>query len=229
MGRRFGWEECPSVTESLDNRKPQPRRLIHFIRWASDLKTVHRCCTSATRDCSTCKDGAAHMSWIMVNKREHMNSDQRFTKLDRSLRDVRQAVPFYSVVIPNPSLIRHIWLSASLGFFFPQERMSLCLLGMVVMASKKAVILGYDAVSPLGTDLESSMAACGRRGLRNREINQISAYRRLSRCAWPGKWRKSTCGPILFYSPGKWRTGRLRSLNTLFWLCIVLWKKAAFQ
>ncbi len=74
MGRRFGWEECPSVTESRDDRKPQPRRLIHFFRWASDLKTVHRCCTSATRDCSTCKDGAAHMSWIMVNKREHMNS-----------------------------------------------------------------------------------------------------------------------------------------------------------
>jgi organic radical activating enzyme len=74
MGRRFGWQECPSVTESHDNRKPQPRRLIHFIRWASDLKTVHRCCTSATRDCSTCKDGAAHMSWVMVNKRDHMNS-----------------------------------------------------------------------------------------------------------------------------------------------------------
>lgn len=74
MGRNFGWEECPSVTEALDNRKNRPRRLIHFARWASDLKTVHRCCTSATRDCSTCKDGAAHMSWVMVNKREHLKS-----------------------------------------------------------------------------------------------------------------------------------------------------------
>ncbi len=76
MGRRFGWNECPSVTELLDSRKPQPRRLIHFARWAADLKTVHRCCTSATRDCSTCKDGAAHMSWIMVNKREHLKSTE---------------------------------------------------------------------------------------------------------------------------------------------------------
>jgi organic radical activating enzyme len=76
MGRSFGWQECPSVTESLDDRKPQPRRLIHFIRWASDLKTVHRCCTSATRDCSTCKDGAAHMSWAMVNKRDHIRTTQ---------------------------------------------------------------------------------------------------------------------------------------------------------
>ena len=74
MGRSFSWNECPSVTESLDNRKSRPRRLIHFARWASDLKTVHRCCTSATRDCSTCKDGAAHMSWVMVNKREHLKS-----------------------------------------------------------------------------------------------------------------------------------------------------------
>jgi MoaA/NifB/PqqE/SkfB family radical SAM enzyme len=74
LGRRFGWKECPSVTETMDNRVPPTRRLIHFYRFAADLKTVHRCCTSATRDCSTCKDGAAHMSWIMVNKREHMKS-----------------------------------------------------------------------------------------------------------------------------------------------------------
>jgi hypothetical protein len=74
MGRAFGWRECPSVTESLDNRQPPVKRLIHFYRWAADLKSVHRCCTSATRDCATCKDGAAHMSWVMVNKRDHMNS-----------------------------------------------------------------------------------------------------------------------------------------------------------
>lgn len=71
LGRRFGWSECPSVTESMDHRRPPVARLIHFYRWAADLKTSHRCCTSATRDCATCKDGAAHMSWIMVNKRAH--------------------------------------------------------------------------------------------------------------------------------------------------------------
>jgi hypothetical protein len=37
---------------------------------------MHRCCTSETRDCATCKDGAAHMSWVMVNKRAHMRSTQ---------------------------------------------------------------------------------------------------------------------------------------------------------
>ncbi len=75
-GRTFGWSECPSVTEPLDRRDPRPRRLIGFIRWASDLKTMHRCCTSETRDCATCKDGAAHMSWVMVNKRAHIRTSQ---------------------------------------------------------------------------------------------------------------------------------------------------------
>jgi hypothetical protein len=76
LGRRFGWSECPSVTMPLDRRDPPPRRLTNFVRWASDLKTMHRCCTSETRDCATCKDGAAHMSWVMVNKRAHMRSTQ---------------------------------------------------------------------------------------------------------------------------------------------------------
>jgi organic radical activating enzyme len=74
LGRAFGWNECPSVTEPMDTRGPEAKRLIHFIRWASDLETMHRCCTSATRDCRTCKDGAAHMSWVMVNKRAHLKS-----------------------------------------------------------------------------------------------------------------------------------------------------------
>jgi MoaA/NifB/PqqE/SkfB family radical SAM enzyme len=78
LDHNFGWMECPSVTAPLDKRTPQPKRLTNFIRWASDLQTMHRCCTSETRDCSTCKDGAAHMSWVMVNKRAHMRSTQDF-------------------------------------------------------------------------------------------------------------------------------------------------------
>jgi hypothetical protein len=74
LGRTFGWDECPSVTQPLDHRDPRPKRLIEFIRWASDLNTMHRCCTSETRDCSSCKDGAAHMSWVMVNKRAHIRT-----------------------------------------------------------------------------------------------------------------------------------------------------------
>ena len=87
LGRSFGWNECPSVTQALDTRDPQPKRLIEFIRWASDLKTMHRCCTSETRDCSSCKDGAAHMSWVMVNKRAHI----------RTARDLQNWIEVYEM------------------------------------------------------------------------------------------------------------------------------------
>jgi MoaA/NifB/PqqE/SkfB family radical SAM enzyme len=87
LGRKWGFQECPSVTEPLDRRDPQPRRLIRFIRWGADLETMHRCCTSATRDCTTCKDGAAHMSWIMVNKRGHI----------RTTRDLQNWIEVYEM------------------------------------------------------------------------------------------------------------------------------------
>ena len=87
LGRSFGWNECPSVTQPLDHRSPPPKRLIEFIRWASDLNTMHRCCTSETRDCGTCKDGAAHMSWVMVNKREHI----------RTTRDLQNWIEVYEM------------------------------------------------------------------------------------------------------------------------------------
>jgi len=86
-GRQWGFPECPSVTEPLDKRNPRPKRLIRFIRWGADLRTMHRCCTSATRDCTTCKDGAAHMSWIMVNKRAHI----------RTARDLQNWIEVYEM------------------------------------------------------------------------------------------------------------------------------------
>ena len=98
LDRPFGWMECPSVTEPIDKREPRPKRLTNFIRWSSDLQTMHRCCTSETRDCSTCKDGAAHMSWVMVNKRAHIKTTERPPELDRGLRNVCQALSIYSLV-----------------------------------------------------------------------------------------------------------------------------------
>ncbi len=78
LGRKFGWMECPSVSEAVDDREPKVKRLMGFNSYGSDLTTIHRCCTSVTRDCATCHDGAATMSWIMVNKREHMQSPKDF-------------------------------------------------------------------------------------------------------------------------------------------------------
>ncbi len=78
MGRKWGWMECPSVSERKDPRNPRPKSLPGFNSWASDLKTLHRCCTSDTRNCDACFDGAARMSWVMVNKRLHMSSRTDF-------------------------------------------------------------------------------------------------------------------------------------------------------
>jgi len=78
LGQKWGWDVCPSVSFDTDPRDPAPKRLIRFNAWGADLKTIHRCCTSSTRDCEKCYDGAATMSWVMVNKRGHMNSAEDF-------------------------------------------------------------------------------------------------------------------------------------------------------
>ncbi len=78
MGQKWGYEVCPSVSSDNDTRNPKPKRLINFNAWGADLTTIHRCCTSQTRDCEQCYDGAATMSWVMVNKRGHMNSPEDF-------------------------------------------------------------------------------------------------------------------------------------------------------
>ncbi len=74
LERIFGHDECPSITQPLDKRKPVPKRLPNFVRWAPDLTTMRHCCVANVRDCNQCNDGAAIMSWIMVNKRAHMRS-----------------------------------------------------------------------------------------------------------------------------------------------------------
>ena len=97
LGRTFGWMECPSVTIDLDNRTPAPKRLTNFVRWASDLKSKHRCCTSKTRNCATCRDGAAFMSWVMVNKRAHMRSSadlQNWIEIYEMFAKLYQFIPW---------------------------------------------------------------------------------------------------------------------------------------
>ena len=98
LGRPFGWMECPSVTAPLDTRNPGPKRLTNFIRWASDLTTMHRCCTSETR-------GLFH---LQGRRRPHElgHGEQAGphakqpgpAKLDRSLRDVCQTLPVHPLV-----------------------------------------------------------------------------------------------------------------------------------
>ena len=57
MGRRFGWMECPSVTDPLDKRDPKPRRLTNFIR----LLTARSILREPSRFSIKCKAKVAEM------------------------------------------------------------------------------------------------------------------------------------------------------------------------
>ena len=98
LGRPFGWRECPSVTEQMDDRDPRPKRLIHFIRWAADLPQ---------------HAPLLHLSHPRVldmqgRRRAHELGDGQQARppalregppeLDRSVRDVCQALPFHPLV-----------------------------------------------------------------------------------------------------------------------------------
>jgi hypothetical protein len=50
----------------------------HFRAYNPDL-TTRRCCVGSDRDCSTCVDMWAHTSWIMLNMKRHLGSQQEFT------------------------------------------------------------------------------------------------------------------------------------------------------
>jgi MoaA/NifB/PqqE/SkfB family radical SAM enzyme len=76
MGRKWGWEECPSISLPFDTRQNRPKRLNNLIRWGSDLQHIYRCCSSDFRQCEDCYDSAAQTSWILVNKRLHLETTE---------------------------------------------------------------------------------------------------------------------------------------------------------
>ena len=128
-------ERCPSVTETMDSREPRPRRLIRFMRWAK--RPAHHAPPaappSATPDCTTAKDGAAHRSWVMVNKRGH----------PRSTRDLQNWIEVYE-------MFAKLYRSSLVTRRTRAPPGKVCCFRM---PDARPVILGCDAVSPLGTDL----------------------------------------------------------------------------
>ncbi len=98
LGRPFGWNECPSVTEPLDDRNPRPKRLIRFIRWAADLED----------DAPLLHVGHPGLHDLQGRRGPHELGDgqqkgayafgEGSPELDRGLRDVCQALPVHSLV-----------------------------------------------------------------------------------------------------------------------------------
>ena len=80
---RWGYEVCTNVStnaevnrERLTNGKPYNR---HFRAYNADFHTTRRCCTGVSRDCASCFDTWEHFSWIMINMKKHLGSQEDFT------------------------------------------------------------------------------------------------------------------------------------------------------
>ncbi len=81
--QQWGWEVCTSVTADhqvnawrIANGNPYNP---HFRAYNADLLSTRRCCTGIDRDCSSCFDVWERFSWVMINLRQHLASEQKFT------------------------------------------------------------------------------------------------------------------------------------------------------
>lgn len=81
--QQWGYNVCPTV--SANNPKNADRLANgipfnpHFRAYNPDLQTVRRCCVGEARDCEKCYNAYARHTWIMINKKKHMESKSDFT------------------------------------------------------------------------------------------------------------------------------------------------------
>ncbi len=78
----WGYDVCCSVTadhpmnaDRTANGNPYNR---HFRAYNPDLVSTRRCCIGNARDCDTCFDVYAHISWIMIHLQKHLRSRDDF-------------------------------------------------------------------------------------------------------------------------------------------------------
>ncbi|MER9439195.1 radical SAM protein [Mesorhizobium sp. M0618] len=81
-GSRWGYDVCGSV--SVDDPANKTRLANghsfnpHFNAYGPGLGTPRRCCVGSVRDCNTCRDVWAHMSWIALALERHLDSAEDF-------------------------------------------------------------------------------------------------------------------------------------------------------
>lgn len=82
LDEQWGYEVCTNLSvdnpvnaERLQSGKPfNP----HFRAYLADFTHTRRCCTGVQRDCSSCFDTWEHFSWVMINLRKHLGSQEAF-------------------------------------------------------------------------------------------------------------------------------------------------------
>lgn len=81
-GSRWGYDVCGSVSVSdptnaarlANGQSYNP----HFNAYGPNLTTPRRCCVGIERDCETCRDVWAHMSWVALALESHLESSEDF-------------------------------------------------------------------------------------------------------------------------------------------------------
>ncbi|MAG57736.1 MAG: hypothetical protein CMJ83_15725 [Planctomycetes bacterium] len=81
---RWGHAVCTSITpdhaanaDRITNGRPYNP---HFRAFHADLETTRRCCTGVERGCDSCFDTWQHFSWVMLNLKKHLRSEEDFTE-----------------------------------------------------------------------------------------------------------------------------------------------------
>ncbi len=79
----WGYDVCTNLSTNsavnqarLKNGKPFNK---HFRVYNADFETTRRCCTGIDRNCASCFDTWEHFSWIMINMRKHLASEEEFS------------------------------------------------------------------------------------------------------------------------------------------------------
>jgi hypothetical protein len=81
-GSRWGYNVCGSIsvgnpanaTRLANGHSYNP----HFNAYGPDLAAPRRCCVGSERDCETCRDVWAHMSWVALALNQHLDSAADF-------------------------------------------------------------------------------------------------------------------------------------------------------
>jgi hypothetical protein len=83
LDQQWGYQVCGSITANHPKNRERIANGIaynsHFRAYNADLRTTRRCCVGDERDCATCFDVWAHMSWIMLNFSRHLATAADFT------------------------------------------------------------------------------------------------------------------------------------------------------
>ena len=82
-GDRWGHATCTSISPDHEANAERIHNGSlynpHFRAYNADFATTRRCCTGVDRDCGSCFDTWERFSWVMLNMRKHLRTQDDFT------------------------------------------------------------------------------------------------------------------------------------------------------